>query len=102
MKKYYNPHDRGEVQALNNHGYNEVFEFLDGKKYTLDGIEGKFSYELLVGLDCWVYDRLYHEPTEKGKQSKEYREKRRQYRDDWVTDLTDSIEEYCDIAYELG
>ena len=81
-----------------------VFTFLDGKSFTLDGVHGQFRHEVRWAVYPYAHatERLYHEPSAKGRRSEAYQALRREYRDDWVTDLTDSIERYCEIATKLG
>lgn len=83
---------------------NDVFVFLDNKPYVLDGISGILRHEVSDAVYPYshVVERLIHIPDDEGKKSKEYRQKRIKYRDDWVTDLTDNIDGYCKIAKELG
>ena len=80
----------------------DVWDFLDGKHYVLDGISGTFSFVLTRGRNGMLYADLYHTPDKKGRESSSYREKRARYGDDWDTCLTDDIEGYCAIARELG
>lgn len=79
---------------------NELFTFLDGKAYTLDGIHGTFRQDVWVGLDR-VSEYLRHVPSAQGKRSKAYQDTKRQLGDDWSTDLTNGLR-YVDIAIELG
>jgi hypothetical protein len=43
----------------------EVMQFLDGKVYSLNGIEGLFKYHCLIGSDT-ITESLEHIPTEAG------------------------------------
>lgn len=83
---------------------NEIFEFLHNKLYTLDGISGVFKYTTYKAIYPYEHmvHKLHHEADKEGMQTKKYRETKQKLGDDWSTDLTDSIEKYCDIALELG
>jgi len=83
---------------------NPVFQFLDAKPYTLNGISGHFKHEVRVARYPYRRreERLTFQPDATGQQSEEYRATRRELKDDWSTDLTDAIDTYCDIAIELG
>jgi hypothetical protein len=76
---------------------NTLYAFLNGREYVLDGVHGHF-----VHSGEWPYERLGHEPSKRGKRTKRYQETKRRLRDDWSTDLSDSIERQVDIAIELG
>lgn len=82
---------------------NEIFDFLHGKEYILHGIHGIFEYKATFSryLNRWEHS-LYHNPSEIGQQTEEYRKTRRKLGDDWTTDLTNNIESYCAIATKLG
>lgn len=82
---------------------NDVFQFLDGKYYTLDGIEGQFchSYWYSPALYEW-FEWLYHIPTINSRKTPAYQSLRNQLGDNWDTNLTNNIERYCAIAVELG
>jgi hypothetical protein len=81
----------------------ELFAFLHGKSYVLDGIRGVFHYETCKARVPYerIVHKLSHEPDASGRRTKQYREIKRQLGDDWSTDLTDG-ERLCDIAVELG
>lgn len=81
-----------------------VFEFLDGKPYTLDGIHGYFKHEVHTAIYPYqhTYERLIHEADGAGRNSVAYGKVRQQLGDDYVTDLTDATDTYCGIAYDLG
>lgn len=83
---------------------NEFFEFLDGKIYERDGIEGKFTHQITNAVYPYKHtsQRLVWEATERGRETEEYQKVKQELRDHWVSDLTDCISEYIDIAYELG
>lgn len=83
---------------------NEVFEFLNGKTYTLDGISGSFRHEVRKAAYPYphTYERLIHEADTEGLRSEPYLAQKRELRDDWISDLTDNVERYVAIAYELG
>ena len=83
---------------------NPVFEFLDGKSYTLNGISGVFAHETHRAIFPYPHtvERLNHEPDEEGRCSEAYRETRSELGDDWSTDLTNAIETYCEIALKMG
>lgn len=81
------------------------WDFLDGKRYRLDGVEGRFK--VTAHYISYPYERveysLEHLPSPKGKRSRAYRAMRSELGDDWVTDLSWS-EDMRDvaIAQELG
>jgi hypothetical protein len=81
-----------------------IFEFLNGKRYTLDGISGHFKYRTYEAIypSRRTVHKLSHEADARGRRSERYQETKRKLQDDWSTDLTDSIERYCDIAHKLG
>lgn len=79
-----------------------VFNFLDGKEYVLDGVDGYFKALWQPLYPDLMEHRLYHIPSKKGKEGESYIGKKEEYGDDWDTDLTGAIEEYCNIAIELG
>ena len=82
----------------------DVWDFLDGRAYTLDGVHGKFEVskrEALYPYHHTAYS-LYHRPSTKGKKSATYRKIKRDLGDDWDSDLSDQIEKFCDIARKLG
>ena len=83
---------------------NPVFEFLDGRSYTLNEISGQFRHETRRAIYPYprTIEKLTFQPDEKGQATEEYRQTRRELKDDWTTDLTDAIDTYCDIAIELG
>lgn len=83
---------------------NPVFAFLDGRRMTLDGVEGVFKHEVREALYPYRHtvERLIHHPTARGKRSEAYQTVRARLHDDWSTDLTDSIERYGEIAMKLG
>jgi hypothetical protein len=80
----------------------ELFQALHGRKYTHRGVQGIFKHEHYTDRFGLPVHRLYHEPTTTGKKSKVYRESKRQLDDDWLTDLTDDIDEQIHIAIKLG
>ena len=81
-----------------------LFGFLDGKEWTLDGIHGHFQHETSEARYPYrrIVERLNHVPSAKGMQSKRYKAIRRKLGDDWTTDMTNSVESYCDVATALG
>ena len=83
---------------------NPLFAFLDGKRYTLDGVAGVLRHDQRTARYPYVHtvQRLLHVASAAGKRSEQYRTERTTLGDDYVTDLTDSIERYCSIAVELG
>ena len=78
---------------------NEIFEFLDGREYTLDGVHGHFRYRVLGRLT--TKHELAHIPSDQGRESEAYLEVKRKLGDDWTTDLSNSLR-HCEIAIELG
>lgn len=82
---------------------NKVFEFLNGRYYALNAIEGQFNHSYWYSRAFKQYfEYLYHTPTANGKQSPAYQSTAAELEDDWDTNLTDNIERYCAIALELG
>ncbi len=83
---------------------NPVFEFLNGKTYKLDGVSGTFRHK--VSQARYPYPRtvedLYHDKDAAGRRTKRYQDIKRELGDDYSTCLTNSIDEYCEIAHELG
>ena len=86
----------------------EIFEFLDGKEWTMDGVHGTLVYvhrqipETAVFYGGWWEHTLEHRASEEGKRSEAYQKTRRSLRDDYTTDLTDAFDTYINIAVELG
>lgn len=81
----------------------ELFEALDGRSYTLDGISGTLvftTYRAIYPYDRTV-EKLEHRPDRRGKATPEYQRLKDQLHDDWMTDLTDS-HALVAIAQELG
>jgi hypothetical protein len=87
---------------------NPVFAFLDGKQYVLDGMSGVFKHTFIERPDLsvdgrrWFAESLDFMPDECGRQTEQYRETKQWLGDDWVVDMSDSIDQYCTIAQELG
>ena len=83
---------------------NDVFEFLDGKPYILEGISGYLKYDSYRAIYPYEHtvEKLSHIPDSEGKKSLYYQSIRVYLGDDWDTDLTNDIEAYCNIALELG
>lgn len=81
-----------------------MWEFLDGKEVTLHGIHGILKYEQHAAIYPRVemHYQLVHHPSDIGKRSQAYQEKKRRMGDDWVTDLTNAPEEYVEIAISFG
>ncbi|MCU0551885.1 MAG: hypothetical protein MUC48_21305 [Leptolyngbya sp. Prado105] len=79
----------------------ELFEFLNGKVYVLDGIPGILQHSIcrVKSPRIEYRDYLYHVPdsTHPG-----YLQAKRNLGNDWSTDLTGSIETVCAIAADLG
>ena len=80
----------------------DIFEYLDNKSYTLDGISGRFQHCARTLIGGHIAHTLHHEPDAIGKLSEEYMTIKRELKDDWSTDITQDIEHYCSIAIELG
>lgn len=79
----------------------QLADYLEGKKYVLDGIEGKFKARTWTTRYGYSTIRIDHKPTEKGKRSEAYQVIKRQLGDDFDSDVTED-ERLCDIATELG
>jgi hypothetical protein len=65
--------------------FEQAREWLDGKAWKLDGIDGVIRVE---GKS--PYTRVMHYPSAKGRRTGAYQAKRREYRDDWMSDITTS------------
>ena len=74
-----------------------LYAFLDGKRYVLDGIDGTFQ---VVGK--WPYERFMHVKSPEGREAPEYVVTKVELHDDWDSDLSNSIERLCQIAFDLG
>lgn len=83
---------------------NEVFAFLDGRSYTRNGISGHFKHDISYAIYPYLHgrERLLFYPDAHGRQTVEYQETKKFLGDDWVSDITDDIEHYCEIAMKLG
>lgn len=82
---------------------NEVFLFLDGRKFTHKGISGHLKHDRMWGIHpLRVTERLLFIPDVLGRQTQEYLDSKKKLGDDWISDLTDDIETYCSYALELG
>lgn len=80
----------------------DIFEFLNGKIYSYNGLDGIFQHKKYKTKHHGTIERLYHEKTEKAKESPEYLKIKYELGDDWSSDLTNDIETVCNIALELG
>lgn len=80
-----------------------LFEALDGRHYTLDGVSGVLRHKTISARYPYphVDHTLSHMADAKGKRSPKYIELRDKLRDDWSTDLTNS-DRLIDIAMRLG
>jgi len=65
--------------------WDDVLEAINGKKITHDGISGTIRVERVFGRT-----KVSHEADARGRKSEKYRSLRRQLRDDWYTDLSES------------
>ena len=83
---------------------NRMFEWLNNRKCTHKGIRGTLKHTVSHAIYPYPHtvERLTHEPTPAGKRTQTYIDTKRELGDDWVTDLTTSIETYCAIAHRLG
>lgn len=90
------------MTAINSRSFtvNSIFEFLNGKEYTLNGIHGYFKHDVWVGRQRTT-EYLRHIPSKRGMATEIYKQEKRKLGDDWSTDLTNGLR-YCDIAIELG
>lgn len=77
--------------------WNEALDVIDGKAITLDGIHGHIRVE----RPAKHVTRVIHYPSPRGKASEAYKDQKRKYRDDWMSDLTGS-DRLVPIAYKLG
>lgn len=82
----------------------ELFEFLDSKPYTLDGVSGHFNHVINPPSKAYPHweQKLEHIPDEEGKVSPHYQAQKALMGDDWISDLTQDIDLFCQIATELG
>lgn len=86
---------------------NPTFEFLHSKQYVLEGVSGRFVHEVYT-VPVYPYasrqtvEKLEHHPDAEGRESEAYRKVRCELADDWVSDITDNVYLYCQIARELG
>lgn len=76
--------------------WDEALNVINGKPYVLDGIHG----HLKVDRSRQFYTRVMHEPSKRGRQTDAYLKLKREYHDDWDTDLSDS-ERLPDIVGEF-
>jgi len=83
-------------------GMNNVFEFLNGRFVTIDGVAGRLRHEVFVDWLGLTVERLMHDATPAGRRSNSYREIRRRLGDDYSTDLTQNLERYCALTARLG
>lgn len=83
---------------------NQVWGFLDGMHYVLDGVPGMLVHNIRVVRypRAEVYESLCHIPSEEGMETEAYQKVKGDLGDDYETDLSNSIERYCAIALELG
>lgn len=81
-----------------------MFAFMDGKEYTLHGVHGTFKHNAYNAIYPYAHvaETLIHEASAKGKRSATYQTRRDELGDDFVTDLTDSIDTLCEAAVKLG
>lgn len=95
---------RNGLQNLNPNDFMLLlFEALDGRHCTLDGISGVLRHETISARYPYAHvdHALSHRADAKGMRSPKYIELRSQLRDDWSTDLTNS-DRLIDIAMRLG
>lgn len=83
----------GRKKKVEVSSWDEALDVIDGKRYTLDGIEGVIHVDRSRRFDT----RVDHHPTAKGKKTEAYLKIKRQLGDDWSTDLSSS-ERLADIA----
>ena len=83
---------------------NPIFAFLNGRKSTRNGIQGVFIHEVRQARYPYLHwkEKLRWVPTAAGQKTEQYLKVRRELGDDWESDLTDCIDEYCSIAVRLG
>jgi hypothetical protein len=80
----------------------DVFEFLHGKNYTLNGLDGVFKLDSFRTKNNGTRHSFSHEKSEAAKQTEQYLKTKDELGDDWSTDMTLDIERTCNIATELG
>ena len=77
--------------------WDAALDILDGKKWVDDeGIEGVFKVDRSRKYDT----RVMHIKTPKGRATEAYQKQKREYHDDWDTDMTGS-EELPTIAHDV-
>lgn len=65
--------------------FDETLAAIEGMRYSLDGISGLIRVTRIGGIT-----RIEHHPDAAGKRTESYKQKRREYGDDWFTsDFTD-------------
>lgn len=84
------------AQKVGVSSWDEALDAIDGKEYTLDGVHGRFKVDRSRAHDT----RVTHEPSARGRRSEAYLETKRELRDDWSSDLTNT-ERLADIASEF-
>ena len=77
----------------------DVYEAIDGKPYTLDGIGGHMKLRDW-GYPGAPYRRIFHIVSKAGRRTKAYRAMREKLRDHWDSDLTES-ERLVPIIYAI-
>ena len=82
----------------------DIFQFLNGKRYTHNDIDGVFRFSESRAIYPYPHTvtAFYHEPNAAGRASEAYRETRRKLGDDWSSDLTQAFDTVARIASELG
>ena len=75
----------------------QAFEYLNGKTVVRDGRTGTLVHSHWTARYPYVHDvhKLSWEPSEEAKRTESYQCIKRQLKDDWSTDLTDS-DVWCD------
>ena len=81
-----------------------IYAFLDGKTWTVNGISGTLKHRMWYAL--YPYERWVESfelvPDEAGKATEQYKAEKRKAGDDWVIDLTWSIDHMCEAAVAYG
>ncbi len=80
------------------HNLDELYAAIDGKKTVYEGIPVTIEVERrpyvtpgYPGRSTGIVEtKIILHPTAAGKRTEAYREKRREYGDDWMSDVTDS------------
>lgn len=77
--------------------WQQALDHIDGREYVLDGIHGVIKVDQSRAFET----RIWHEPSDEGRNTRAYRDMKRQLGDHWSSDLSQS-ERLADIMMALG